>query len=65
MKLNPLTCVQVFALLLSSFLLSKAVFHYLPELFEQVACTTYANVRLLSALNLHREAFKGEMFLSW
>lgn len=37
MKLNPWICVQVFALVLSSFLLSKAVFHYLPELFEQVA----------------------------
>lgn len=37
MKLNPSTCVQVFALALGSFLLSKAVFHYLPELFEQVA----------------------------
>lgn len=37
MKLNPSTCVQVFALLLSSFLFSKAAFHDWPELFEQVA----------------------------
>lgn len=28
MKLNPSTCIQVFALVLGSFILSKAVFHY-------------------------------------